>query len=218
MMDMALTYGLEGFNIDFEVITPDDVPAYLQFLRELTVAAHAEGLFVSVDNYVPMYTRYFRRAEQADIVDYLFIMGYDEHTGRSEEIGSVASLPFVEQGVTDTLEEVPAEQVVLGVPFYTRGWTEPFGTTDFESRWLDMTEIEGFVQEHGIVLNWDPVVSQYFGSADGADARYSIWSEDARSLGEKLKLVDKYGLAGACAWRVGIETSDIWDTWEEILQ
>jgi spore germination protein YaaH len=218
MMDMALTYGLEGFNIDFETITSDQAPAFLQFLRELTSAAHAAGIYVSVDNYVPLYTRYYRRDEQARIVDYLFIMGYDEHTGRSPEIGSVASLPFVEEGVTDTLEEAPAEQVVLGVPFFTRGWTEPFGSAEFESQWLDMTEIEGWVQEHGITLNWDPTMGQYTGSADGADARYTIWSEDARSLGEKLKLIEKYGLAGACAWRVGIETADVWDTWQTILQ
>ena len=218
LMNFALTYGLEGVNIDFETITADQAPAFLQFLRELTVAAHAQGIIVSVDNYVPTYTGYYNRTEQAKIVDYLFIMGYDEHTGRSPEIGSVASLPFVEQGIADTLEEAPADRVVLGVPFYTRGWIEPFGTADFESEHLDMTQIADWIAEHGITLSWDGTSCQYWGSADSGDARYTIWSEDARSMAEKLRLVEKYQLAGACAWRVGTETIDIWDVWAEILQ
>ena len=218
LVNSALTYGLEGINIDFETITSEQAPAFLQFLRELTSAAHAHGLIISVDNYVPLYTRYYKRAEQAKIVDYLFIMGYDEHTARSPEIGSVASLPFVEQGITDTLEEVPPEQVVLGVPFFTRGWIEPFGKADFDAVYLEMYEIQNFLEEHGIKLDWDAKSGQYYGTADSSEARYTIWSEDARSLGEKLKLVDTYQLAGACAWRVGVETADVWDTWESILQ
>ena len=52
-------------------------------------------------------------------------MGYDEHYAGSPEAGSVASLSWVTQGVSDTLKEVPADQVILGMPFYTRVWEIP---------------------------------------------------------------------------------------------
>ena len=41
------------------------------------------------------------------VVDYIVIMGYDEHYVGSDA-GSVASLPWVEQGVQDTIAEAPA--------------------------------------------------------------------------------------------------------------
>lgn len=84
------------------------------------------GVVLSVDNYVPMsHTSFYNRKEQANFADYVVIMGYDEHYAGSPEAGSVASLSWVTQGVSDTLKEVPADQVILGMPFYTRVWEIP---------------------------------------------------------------------------------------------
>jgi len=45
-----------------------------QFLRELTSAAHAQNLVVSVDTPVPQaYTMYYQRGEQARFVDYMIV-------------------------------------------------------------------------------------------------------------------------------------------------
>ncbi len=217
LMESAQTYGFDGINVDFETITSSQAPAYLQFLRELTLEAHARGLVVSTDNYVPTYTKQYKRAEQAKIVDYVVIMGYDEHTSVSEEIGSVASINFVEEGITDTLQEVPASKVILAVPFYTRGWTQTFGEEGFTSEIVNMTDEAEYIDSHGITLSWDESVGQYTGSAEDSDARYTIWVEDAQSIGLKLDLISKYSLGGASAWRIGTETADIWNVWKEKL-
>ena len=150
LMQIAAECGMDGINVDFESVREESAPQYLQFLKELCAAAHQQNLIVSTDNFVPTYTGYYKRAEQAKTVDYIIIMGYDEHTASSEEAGSVASLPFVEQGIADTLAEVPAEQVINAVPFYTRGWVETFGSTVPESQTLSMDEADAFVTEHGI--------------------------------------------------------------------
>ncbi len=217
LVNIVLTNNIDGINIDFEDIEEEYAPAYVQFLRELVQSAHASGIVVSVDNYVPGYTDHYRRDAQNDIVDYVIMMGYDEHTAYTSEFGSVASISYVEQGVIDTLEEVDADKLVLGVPFYTRGWTVPYGTDYFESETVFMSGQETFIQEHGIELVWDESVGQYTGSAEGEDARYYIWTEDATSLGLKLDLVNEYGLAGASAWRLGMETDDVWQVWVERL-
>ncbi len=217
LISQSLEYGFDGINIDFETIDDTEAPAFLQFLRELSIETHRYGIVLSVDNYVPGYTDHYNRTEQAKIVDYIVIMGYDEHTTNSEEPGSVASLPFVEQAIVDTMEEVPSEQIILGVPFYTRAWTEPVGTTYFETTAVSMDAANEFVSEHGIKLSWNEVTGQYYGSANDGSANYSIWIEDSRSLAEKLKLIDKYGLFGAAAWRLGYENLSIWDVWGEYL-
>ena len=83
----------------------------------------------SVDNYVPSaYTSFYNRKEQGVVADYVIIMGYDEHYAGGEA-GSVASATFVENGIKDTLSQVPKEKVINGVPFYTRVWTVQGGKT-----------------------------------------------------------------------------------------
>ena len=211
LMQVAADCGLDGINVDFETIGEDSTPQYLQFLKELCQAAHQQNLVISVDNFVPLYTRYYKRKEQAKTADYLIIMGYDEHTASSEEIGSVASLPFVEQGITDTLEEVPASQVINAIPFYTRGWIETFGNAVPESQALGMDAADSFVAEYGIETAWDASVGQKTGSAEDGKARYSIWLEDEESIAEKMKLIVQYDLAGVAAWRLGLERSSAWD-------
>ena len=211
LMQIATDCGMDGINVDFESIREDSAPQYLQFLKELCVAAHAQNLVVSTDNFVPTYTKYYKRAEQAKTVDYLIIMGYDEHTASSEEIGSVASLPFVEQGIQDTLKEVPAGQVINAIPFYTRSWVETFGTSVPESQALGMDAAAAFVEEHGIVTAWDASVGQNVGSVEDGSARYSIWLEDEQSVEAKMKLIDQYDLAGVAGWRLGFERASVWN-------
>ena len=217
LMQIAAECGMDGINVDFESIREESAPQYLQFLKELCAAAHQQNLIVSTDNFVPTYTGYYKRAEQAKTVDYIIIMGYDEHTASSEEAGSVASLPFVEQGIADTLAEVPAEQVINAVPFYTRGWVETFGSTVPESQTLSMDEADAFVTEHGIETYWDASVGQNVGSVETGDARYSIWLEDEQSIAEKVNLASEYNLAGVAVWRLGFERQSVWSIFEDYV-
>lgn len=53
----------------------------------------------------------------ANFADYIVIMGYDEHYKGSPDAGSVSSIPWVTEGVESTLKEVPADQIILGMPF-----------------------------------------------------------------------------------------------------
>ena len=70
----------------------------------------ANNLVLSIDDPVPQYTAFYNRKEQGIMADYVIIMGYDEHTTGSESAGSVASLPFVEEGIVQTLKQVPRKR------------------------------------------------------------------------------------------------------------
>lgn len=57
------------------------------------------------------------------LCDQIFIMAYDEHyTGSTP--GAVASFPFVEMSVKNTLKYVPPSKIVLGIPFNGRYWKQ----------------------------------------------------------------------------------------------
>lgn len=210
------SYDIDGINVDFEQVSPETASHYIQFIRELSVACHKNDLILSVDNYVPTaYTAFYNREEQGRYVDYVVIMGYDEHTGNSDVAGSVASIGFVEQGIADTLASVEASKVINGIPFFTRGWA----TTDGEvsAKTYTMSSQQQFIKDHGIEVAWDEEWGQYYGENTIDGTSYEIWMEDAESLREKLAVMNKYGVAGVAQWKLGLETSDVWAVIEEYM-
>lgn len=217
LVDAALAAGLDGINIDFEYLEEAVGIHFLQFLRELSVETHKNNLVLSVDNPVPEdFTSHYDRAEQGRVVDYVIIMGYDEHYVGSEEAGSVASLPWVEQGIKDTLAEVPAERVINAVPFYSRLWKTLAGTLSSEA--IGMGQAQEVVAKYNVETYWDKNTSQNYGAFENEGAEFQIWIEDAQSIAEKVKLSSQYNLAGVAAWKLGFESSDVWQAISDNLK
>ena len=215
----AASCGMDGINVDFENLKEAGIPHYLQFLRELTSAAHAQNLVVSVDTPVPQaYTMYYQRGEQARFVDYMIVMAYDEHFAGSEEAGSVSSLPFVQQAVEEMTLVMPADQVICGIPFYTRVWTEKFGQSAITSEVLGMDGAKNYAKENQMTETWDASLGQNVATVETSDARYTIWMEDEQSMEEKLKVIQSADLAGVAEWKLGFECADVWSLISEYIE
>ena len=215
----AASCGMDGINVDFENLKEAGIPHYLQFLRELTSAAHAQNLVVSVDTPVPQaYTMYYQRGEQARFVDYMIVMAYDEHFAGSEKAGSVSSLPFVQQAVEEMTRVMPADQVICGIPFYTRVWTEKFGQSAITSEVLGMDGAKNYAKENQMTETWDASLGQNVATVETSDARYTIWMEDEQSMEEKLKVIQSADLAGVAEWKLGFERADIWSLISEYIE
>lgn len=208
LIQAAQDVGMDGINVDFESLSEDVGTHFLEFLRELSIECHKNNLVLSVDNPVPEdFTSHYDRAEQGRVVDYVIIMGYDEHYVGSEA-GSVASLPWVEQGIQDTLKEVPAKRVINAIPFYTRLWRTTGGNVTSEA--IGMDQAQQTIAENNVETYWDKTTSQNYGKYDIDNSTYQIWLEDVQSVAEKVKLVSKYDLAGVSAWKLGFENNGIW--------
>ena len=215
----AASCGMDGINVDFENLKEAGIPHYLQFLRELTSAAHAQNLVVSVDTPVPQaHTMYYQRGEQARFVDYMIVMAYDEHFAGSEEAGSVSSLPFVQQAVEEMTRVMPADQVICGIPFYTRVWTEKFGQSAIISEVLGMDGAKNYAKENQMTETWDASLGQNVATVETSDARYTIWMEDEQSMEEKLKVIQSADLAGVAEWKLGFECADVWSLISEYIE
>ena len=216
LIQAAVNVGLDGINVDFESLSEDVGIHFLEFLRELSIECHKNNLVLSVDNPVPEdFTSHYDRAEQGRVVDYVIIMGYDEHYSGSDA-GSVASLPWVEQGIQDTLEEVPADRVINAVPFYTRLWKTTGGAVTSEA--IGMDQAQQVISEKNVETYWDKNTSQNYGTYEEDNSTYQIWLEDAQSIAAKVKLASKYKLAGVAAWKLGFENSGIWQVITDNLQ
>lgn len=210
LITTAVSTGIDGINVDFEKLKEEDGPHFIQFIRELSIQCRKNNLVLSVDNPVPAYTKYYDRKEQGTVADYVIIMGYDEHFSGDKEAGSVASLPFVKEGIEQTLEEVPADKIINGIPFYTRLW-KVADSGAVSSEVMGMDQAADYVANHGVETFWDKEASQNYGEVYTDNATYKVWIEDEQSIEEKMKLIQQYELAGVAEWKLGFERADVWD-------
>lgn len=217
LIEEAKRVGLDGINVDFETLTQEEAPHFIQFIRELSISCRKNNLVLSIDNPVPQFTSFYNRKEQGIVADYVIIMGYDEHTDGTESAGSVASLPFVEEGIQQTLKEVPKNKIINGVPFYTRLWfTDKAGTVTSEI--MGMDQASKIVTEMGMEMYWNKEVSQNYAELSTDNGLYQMWLEDEQSLDAKMQLIQKYELGGVAEWKLGFERADVWNTISQYLQ
>lgn len=210
LINGAVQYNLDGINIDIESISSERGEDYIEFIRELSIRTHEQGIILSVDNYVPYnFNDYYHLDEQGRFADYVVIMGYDEHYSGGGEAGSVASIGYVEYGITEALKEVPAEKLVNGLPFYTQIWTT--NADGVIGKPVGMKEAADFMEAHGMVRQWNEEAGQYYAETAEGNTYYQIWLEDKESIDRKLSVMEQYHLAGAAEWSLGLETADVWD-------
>ncbi len=218
IISTAVEYDLDGVNIDYEMLKVDSGVFFIQFLRELSVKCRERGLVLSVDNYVPEnYNAYYDIAEQSRVVDYIIIMGYDQHYAGSEEAGSVSALDWFSNALGNTAAKADMSRVIMGVPFYTRLWKINNGSLYVEET-LSMAGAEKKVNSIGAEKNWKNDEGQYYAEWTSGENKFKIWLEDIKSLQAKTYAAREYGAAGIAAWKCGDETSDTWAAIKDALE
>lgn len=232
LMMQVQQYNIDGINVDFEKVSEECGEHFIEFIRELSIECRKNQKVLSVDNYVPMgFNSHYELEEQGKVADYVIIMGYDEHYAGSLESGSVASIDYVENGISQATKDVAAEKVINAVPFYTRLWeevpkteqelAEQAGTEQAQyamnvtSEALGMQEAEERVAQAGAAVTWDEETQQNYAQWESDGVTYKVWLEDSSSIEAKLKLMKKYKLGGVAAWKLGFEKPEIWSVIEK---
>lgn len=226
LLSFAQLYKLQGINIDFENVNLKDKANLTQFVREMTPMLHEQGLVVSIDVTVKStsenWSMFYDRQALSETVDYMMVMAYDEHWASSPIAGSVSSLPWVEKSIVQIMKEdkVPASKLILGVPYYTRIWTEQTkdGKTSVTSRAVFMDTANATVKDKNLTPVFLPEIGQQYVEYKDGDSLIKIWLEDEVSMKARIELVKKYDLAGVGSWRRGYEVPAIWDLIKKTLE
>ena len=202
--------GIDGINVDIELLPEKAARDYLEFMRELSIACRKNGLYLSVDCYVPFnYNAYYNIQELGTICDYVVIMCYDEHYAGSEEAGSVSSLSYVSRGIEETAAVMDKDRIIIALPFYTRVWiTDQSGKLRSEA--LSIKAAAAWIQEKNVSLEWLSDIGQNYGSIQDGNEKKEIWMEDEKSMKEKMKLLKENGIQGVAAWKLGQEPEGFW--------
>ena len=207
----AEKYDLDGLNLDFESLKTEAGVHYIEFIRELSIPCRQKGIVLSVDNYVPArYNSFYNLKEQGTVVDYVIMMGYDEHFAGGEP-GSVSSISYVKNGISGMLEDVPKEKLINAVPFYTRLWIEA-GDGSITSKAMGIADAKKWIDNNQVELTWQADTAQYYGEKQTNDGAWFLWMEEERSLKEKMNVVRQNDLAGVACWKLGFEDSAAWDS------
>ncbi|OCT14689.1 glycosyl hydrolase [Paenibacillus pectinilyticus] len=225
LLGFAQTYKLQGINIDFENVYLKDKENLVQFVRELTPFMHEQGLSVTIDvtpkSTNEMWSMFYDRPALAEVVDYMMLMAYDEYWATSPKSGSVSSLPWTERSITAllTTDKVPPSKLVLGVPFYTRQWTEETknGKLTATSKTLTMSAAQAIINEKKLTPTFLADTGQNYVEYKDGDKLIRIWLEDEISIKARAALVAKYDLAGVASWRRGFELPASWQVLKDAL-
>lgn len=210
--NLAVKYGIQGINLDFENIAPADREAFTSFVSELAQKLHANQMILSVDVSPDLqtdWTEAFDYTALGKSADYIVLMGYDEHwTGGSS--GSVASLPWVKNGLETLLQEVPASKVILALPLFVKDWTVSETGATLGSRDLTFSAQVQLMHKYALKPVWNSRLAQYTAEYKESGDKHLIWLEDSRSLSAKYSMAMEHQIAGFAYWHIGGETPEIW--------
>lgn len=226
MLHYAKLYDLDGINIDYENVHTKDKENLNQFMRELWPLAQEQGLVVSIDvtpkSNSEMWSAFLDRRELIKVVDYMIVMAYDEHWAASPKAGSVASLPWTEAAVNKIMDEddVPADKLIMGVPLYTRVWTEAQkdGETKVSSKAIGMNKAQEIIKKFKLTPKYlEDVGQNYVEYQEDGDTK-KIWLEDTKSLTARVDLIKSLDLAGVATWTRSFASSEAWEVLKTVSE
>lgn len=241
IMNLVRTNNFDGIDIDFEGFAFVDgntswkatAPAWVAFIKELSVALRAENKILSIATpYVldpaGKQKGYFvyAWAEIASSIDKLRIMTYDYSVAK---VGPIGPLEWTERTVQYAISIMPASKVFVGVPGYGRSWVTAVNgvcpanvaksaKVGAKAATFVMRDATTLAATYGATPTYDEKFGEVTfsyeqvyngttasGLATSCTASRTAWYQDTRSWATRAALVNKYRIGGITAWTLGME-------------
>ncbi|MBO4293764.1 MAG: hypothetical protein J5881_05205 [Clostridia bacterium] len=214
IVDVCVKYKLDGINIDFENMKKEDKDMFSRFIIELTPRMKEIGLVTSVDVTAPdggdTWSLCFDRNVIGHVADYIVFMAYDQNGTGSKTAGTTAGYDWTVANLKKFIktDEVKSEKIILGIPFYTRLWTEN-SDGKLTSCIVNMKDINKVIPNNA-KKQWLDDVKQNYVEYQEKGATKKMWIEDLDSIKAKVSLVNEYELGGVSAWAKDREDTSVW--------
>lgn len=242
-------YGFDGIDIDWEYPQggglakgrPQDKENFTLLVAELRNQLNqlsketGKTYLLTVASPAGDQLKHYELSEAAKYIDWYNLMAYDFH-GSWEKATNHQSALYQSSGDPSSVAErynvsyavhsylnagVPAKQIVLGIPLYSRGWSgvhtennglfQPAGGAakgTWESGILDYSDLTKKIKNNPnqYLIFWDTEakVSYVFNPYEENGAFYTY--EDAKTVKEKVKFIKSLNLRGAMFWEVSGDT------------
>jgi spore germination protein YaaH len=218
LVKLAGDLGVNGINVDVELLGLEHIPAYGEFVGRLRTALREANPAAEVSVATTANQRGAAMALAASLngADRIFMMGYDYRVGSSEP---GASAPLGRRdGSQKTLAwsldlyrdlGVPPERTILGLPLYGVVWPvegPEIGSpsTGRGEVWVPRRNLDS-LDAPGASPSYDAVEDVEVLAVPDGTRWQAVYYDTPVSLTPKLALADERGLAGAGFWAVGYE-------------
>ena len=223
IVDTVTVRGGDGVNLDFEPMPSTVSREFLQLVRELRTGLDAVDDRLQLTFDLPPSIRGYRlrRLVAPDAADAVVLMGYEYRTASSRTAGPVA--PLRDAGGLDlrasarrALARVPADRLILALPWYGRAWStrseEPRSRTRRGDRFIGPSaapyevsvaraSLAGRRYERSSASAW----SAYLAAACSTCpvGWRQLWYDDVDSMRAKVGFALRRGLRGVGIWALG---------------
>jgi spore germination protein YaaH len=191
-----------GLVLDFESLTPQDLPTLLKVSHAIADSAHARGVR-TIAMAIPASDPAYPVRPLLGAVDALIIMLYDQHWAESEP-GPIAAPSWVKSTLAQRVAEAGPDRLIAALPAYGYRWRK--GTT---------TESIGYAQAvqmanvGGAPLTRDAQSQTLRSRSASGD---EIWVSDATLLTALIEQSRSLGVTHFAIWRLGEEDPAMWRT------
>ncbi|MBI2338046.1 hypothetical protein HYU95_02580 [Candidatus Daviesbacteria bacterium] len=211
LINLALEAGYQGYDLDFEEMNPDDRKSFTEFISDFAAKLHEKGLMLFVSVHAQSGTLSDRSATKAQdlkqiakYADFIRVMIYDYHNIKTDP-GPITPVKEYKQVLEYTAKIIPAEKLVVGLPFYGYQWNK-FKNSPVEYQTVQdiakKTEA-GFKRDE---VSYEQVINFFENGIENV-----IWVEDSESVLYKIKIAREYGIYQFVFWRLGGEDLSLWE-------
>ena len=208
VLDIMRKKGYDGLDVDFEYIFPGDREGYNRFLRKAAGLMHASGYSLtsavapkhSSNQQGILYEGHDYEAH-GQICDQVIIMTYEWGYTYSSPM-AVAPADKVRAVLDYAVSVIPREKILMGIPNYGYDWTLPYKEGTAAKSIGNHEAVLLAMSKNAEIHRDEAAKSPYFYYTE-AGVRHVVWFEDAKSIYDKLLLVDEYGLSGVSYWTIG---------------
>lgn len=211
LVNLIKNTSFTGINIDFEQFAISDRSAFSAFLLNLSAKLHAVGKKLSVD--VPAVTNADSAYDYGAIgavSDEVIVMAYD-YSYPGTPAGPIAPIDWVNQVLSYTTSQIPANKILLGIPAYGYDWSNG------QAQALSLTQVDSLISTDHITPDWDATNDVPYFTYIKNGVTHTVYYENTQNTNDELALVQQYHLAGIAIWRIGLEDTNYWTAVQQFL-
>lgn len=210
LIRVAKAQGYAGWDIDFEEVKTSDKEQYLQFIKRLSNALHAEDLMITNAVHAREGTEDDREGSLShdyevlgNVIDEMRIMAYD-FNNKITPPGPVTPLDQLDTVLSYATKTIPVEKIVVGLPLYGYDWSSESVTN------VDYLPIIEKIERNNGNIKRDSNSQELIGTYTEKGITHTVYFQDRTSIEAKKKIAEKYGIKKFIYWKLGGEDQTVW--------
>jgi spore germination protein len=208
ILNVMLTKGYIGLNVDLEYVPSEDREAYNDFMRRLRNVLAPRGLLLSSalapkisPNQPGLLYEAHDYPAHGEIADFVIIMTYEWGWTGGPPL-AISPINEVRRVLDYAVTAIPRNKLLMSAPLYGREWRIPW-QSGTRARTFSVQAAIAQAIDRRVPIQYNTLYqSPFYRYTDATGQQYEVWFEDPRSLDVKIETLKEYNLAGISFWNL----------------